>query len=59
MFKVFGGEDKCLVRFLRAYNFADLDTSFAQFTTSVEFREENSVPEYTAGGKSPQEFIDG
>jgi hypothetical protein len=54
MFHVFGGEDKCLIRFLRAYSFKDIDTSFKQFTTSVEFREENQVAEIT----DPQAFID-
>jgi hypothetical protein len=54
MFHVFGGEDKCLVRFLRAYSFKDIQTSFEQFTTSVEYREEHRVAEYT----DPQAFID-
>ena len=54
MFRVFGGEDKCLVRFLRAYSFKDVDTSFDQFTTSVNFREEHNVLALT----EPQAFID-
>ena len=54
MFHVFGGEDKCLIRFLRAYSFQDIDTSFDQFTASVEFREENNVAELT----DPQAAID-
>ena len=55
MFRVFGGEDKCLIRFLRAYSFTDIDTSFEQFTTSVEFREENNVADIA---DDPQGFID-
>eukprot|EP01045_Picozoa_sp_COSAG04_P029087 COSAG04_NODE_4686_length_1948_cov_13.827064_3_plen_198_part_00 len=38
MFEAFGGRDKCLIRFLRAYHFADLPRSFAQLTASVDFR---------------------
>ena len=43
MLRAFGGEDKCLLRFLRAYNCDDLPRSFEQFTDAVEFRRDKNV----------------
>ena len=55
MFEAFGGRDKCLIRFLRAYHFADLPRSFAQLTASVDFRLAHAVSNLS---RDPQAYLD-